>query len=102
MPRFRDEILEPAAELNCITRRDMLVFAFDLALRRRQIAVMLLEAVNPETPDEFLTLTSPSPEWFNTIAESWTLKFALLRNLKQLVAAFVTLVPFLFFIHFNL
>jgi hypothetical protein len=34
MPRFRDEILERAAELNCITRRDALVFAFDLTLRR--------------------------------------------------------------------
>jgi hypothetical protein len=29
IPRFRDEILERAAELNYITRRDALVFAFD-------------------------------------------------------------------------
>jgi hypothetical protein len=53
MPRFRDEILERAAELNCITRTDALVFAFDLALRRRRIAVMLLEAANLEILTSF-------------------------------------------------
>jgi hypothetical protein len=62
MPRFRDAILERAAELNYITRRDALVFAFDLALRRCRVAVILLEAANLEIPDEFLSLTSPSPE----------------------------------------
>jgi hypothetical protein len=62
MPRFRDEIPERAAELNYITRRDTLVFAFDLALRCRRIVVMPLEAANLEIPDEFLSHTSPSPE----------------------------------------
>jgi hypothetical protein len=62
MPRFRDEIFEQAAELTCITRRDALVFAFDLALRRRRIEVLLLEAANLEIHNEFLSLTSLSPD----------------------------------------
>jgi hypothetical protein len=82
MPRFRDEILERAAELNCITRRDALVFAFDLTLRRRRIAAMLLEAANLEIPDKFLSLTSPSPEWLNTIVQELDLKICAPQELE--------------------
>jgi hypothetical protein len=82
MPRFRDEILERAAELNCITSRDDLVFVFDLALRRRRIAVILLEAVNFEIPDKFLGLTSPSPEWLNTIVQELDLKICAPQELE--------------------
>jgi hypothetical protein len=82
MPRFRDEILERVAELNYITRRDALVFAFNLALRSRRIAVMQLEAANVEIPAEFMGLTSPSPEWLNTIAQELDLKICAPQELE--------------------
>jgi hypothetical protein len=88
MPRFRDEILEQAAELNRITRRDALVFTFDLAPRRLQIAVILLEAANLEILEEFLSLTSPSPEWLNTIAQELDLKICAPQELEAVPRCF--------------
>jgi hypothetical protein len=81
--RFRNEILEQATELNGITRRDTLVVAFDLAPRSRRITVMLLETANPEIPDEFMSLPSPSPEWLNTIAQELHLKICVRQELEE-------------------
>jgi hypothetical protein len=67
-PTFRDHILARETELNCITRRDAPILAFDLALQRRRIAVILLEVACLKLPPEFLNITLPSPEWLNGIA----------------------------------
>jgi hypothetical protein len=101
MSQLRGEILERAAELNCITRRDALVFAFDLALRCRRIAVMLLEAANLEIPDEFLSLTSPLPEWLNNIAQELDLKICAPQELEAARRCFCNYGVISFFIHFQ-
>jgi hypothetical protein len=67
LPTFRDHMLARAAELNCITRRDARILAFDLALHRRRIAG-LLEAACLELPPELPNITPGSPEWLKEIA----------------------------------
>jgi hypothetical protein len=52
------------------------VFAFDL------------EAVNLEIPDEFLSLTSLSPEWFNTIAQELDLEICASQELEAACRCF--------------
>jgi hypothetical protein len=102
MPQFNDEILERAGELNCITRRDALVFAFDLAFRRRRIAVMFFEAAKIEIPDEFLCLTSPSPESLNTIAQELDLKICVPQKLEAARRCFCDYAAISFFHTFSI
>jgi hypothetical protein len=43
---------------------------------------MLLEAANLQIPDEFLSLTSPSPEWLSTITQEMDLKICAPQELE--------------------
>jgi hypothetical protein len=72
--KFREIVLERAADLNCITRRDTLLLACDLSLRRRRIARMLLETARLRIPEDLLDVTPPSPEWVNQIGAELELK----------------------------
>jgi hypothetical protein len=100
LPLIYRHVLARGAELNCITRRDALILAFDLALQRRRIAVILLEAACLELPPEFLNITPSSPEWLNGIAGELDWRICTPQNLKRPVAtcAIVKLDPSSFFI----
>jgi hypothetical protein len=82
LPTFRDHVLARASELNCITRRDPLILAFDLALQRRRISVMLLEAACLELSPEFLDIIPPSPEWLNGIVGELDLRICAPQELE--------------------
>jgi hypothetical protein len=82
LPTFRDHVLARAAELNCITRGDALILAFDLAFQRRRMSVMLLEAACLELSPELLNITPPSPEWLNKIAGELDLRICAPQELE--------------------
>jgi hypothetical protein len=98
---FRDHVRARAAELNCIKRRDGLILAFDLALQRPRITVILLEAACLELPPEFLNITSPSQEWLNGIARELDLRICVPQELEAARRYFCDYeVISFFFLHF--
>jgi hypothetical protein len=74
VPAFRDAVTARAAELNCITRGHALLVAFDLALRRRRVGAVRLEAAHMQCPPELLQVEPPSPEWLRAAAADLGLK----------------------------
>jgi hypothetical protein len=100
LPTFCDHLLARADDLNCMTRRDAFILAFDLALQRRRIAVMLLEAACLELPSEFLNITLPPPEWLNGITGELDLRIGAPQELEAACATFAIMKPYpsLFFI----
>jgi hypothetical protein len=102
LPTFCAHVLARAAELNCITRRGALILAFDLALQRRGITVMLFEGACFELPPEFLSITPPSPEWLNGIAGELDLRICAPRELEAARRYFCDYEALsLFFLHFQ-
>jgi hypothetical protein len=88
LAKFRNMIIERAADLNCITRHDALLLAHDLRVLRRRIAAMLLQSACLELPDKLFEIPPPCPEWLNGIAEELGLKICWSQELDAVRRCF--------------
>jgi hypothetical protein len=92
--RFCDLLCERANELNCITSRDALLIASDLALQRRRIAAMVLGTPRLQTPLDFLDVAPPSREWLRTMATDLPCSSAPRASSRPFVVHLESLVQF--------
>jgi hypothetical protein len=69
IPKFRDTVLERAVELNCITWQSAVRLTCDLAMHRRRVAAMPLQAARLEFHAELLEVRPPCSEWLNAISQ---------------------------------
>jgi hypothetical protein len=69
IPKFHDTIRERSVGLNCITRHDAFRLACNLAMHRRRVAAVLLQAARLEFHAELLEVRPPCSEWLNAISQ---------------------------------